>query len=185
MILNSFRHGQVVATVSVQDKREVHQTDCLIATSQRVPTLCSYDDNRMQWGYQTNQSIHPGKQQRLIQGVKLLLDESQKFRYAPAADSHEIIKNMKKTPTEVAGDYLGKLVSHAQDVLTHRFGTALPTMDLKYILTVPAVWPDKAKDLTMQAANQAGISAADLRLLSEPEAAAIRTIEPNTIAVWI
>ncbi|KAI2741395.1 hypothetical protein DTO013E5_4559 [Penicillium roqueforti] len=154
-------------------------------TSQKVPTLCSYDDSRMQWGYQTNRSIHPGKEQRLIQGVKLLLDESQKFRYAPAADSHEIIKDMKKTPTEVAGDYLGKLVGHAHDVLTRRFGTALQTMDLEYILTVPAVWSDKAKDLTMQAAQQAGISAANLRLLSEPEAAAvcaIRTIQPNTIA---
>lgn len=142
----------------------------------------------MKWGYQTDQSIHPGKEQRLIQGVKLLLDESQKFRYKPAAESQEVIKNLNKASMEVAGDYLGKLVAHAQDVLTRRFSTALQTMDLEYILTVPAVWSDKAKDLTMQAAHRAGISPASLRLLSEPEAAAvcaIRTIQPNTIAVWI
>ncbi|KAJ5977810.1 hypothetical protein N7501_001152 [Penicillium viridicatum] len=154
-------------------------------TSQKVPTLCSYEGKHMKWGYQTDQSIHPGKEQRLIQGVKLLLDESQKFRYKPATESQEIIKNLNKASMEVAGDYLGKLVAHAQDVLTRRFSTALQTMDLEYILTVPAVWSDKAKDLTMQAAHRAGISPASLRLLSEPEAAAvcaIRTIQPNTIA---
>ncbi|KZN90257.1 Heat shock 70 kDa protein [Penicillium chrysogenum] len=142
-------------------------------TSQKVPTICSYDNERMKWGYQTDQSIHPGKQQRLIQGVKLLLDESQKFRYLPASDSQEIIKDLNKTPVEVAGDYLGKVVAHAQDVLARRFGTALQTMDLEYILTVPAVWSDKGKDYTRQAAQRAGISPASLRLLSEPEAAAI------------
>jgi Molecular chaperone len=141
----------------------------------------------MKWGYQTEQSIHPGKEQRLIQGVKLLLDGSQKFRYAPASDSQKIIKDLRKTPMEVVGDYLGKLVAHAHEVLTRRFGTALQSMDLEYILTVPAVWSDKAKDLTMQAAHRAGMSPGNLRLLSEPEAAAvcaIRTIQPNTCAVW-
>ncbi|OQE25757.1 hypothetical protein PENFLA_c008G01281 [Penicillium flavigenum] len=154
-------------------------------TSQKVPTICSYDNERMKWGYQTDQSIHPGKHQRLIQGVKLLLDESQKFRYLPASDSQEIIKDLNKTPVEVAGDYLGKVVAHAKDVLTRRFGTALQTMDLEYILTVPAVWSDKAKDYTRQAAQRAGVPLASLRLLSEPEAAAvcaIRTIQPNTIS---
>ncbi|CAG8063897.1 unnamed protein product [Penicillium nalgiovense] len=154
-------------------------------TSQKVPTICSYDNERMKWGYQTDQSIHPGKHQRLIQGVKLLLDESQKFRYLPASNSQEIIKDLNKTPVEVAGDYLGKVVAHAQDVLARRFGTALQTMDLEYILTVPAVWSDKGKDYTRQAAQRAGVYPASLRLLSEPEAAAvcaIRTIQPNTIS---
>lgn len=116
-----------------------------------------------------------------------MLDESQKFRYTPAIKSQEVIKDLDKTPVEVAGDYLGKLVAHAQDVLTRRFSTALQTVDLEYVLTVPAVWSDKAKDLTMQAAHRAGIPPASLGLLSEPEAAAvcaIRTIQPNTIAVW-
>ncbi|KAJ5207500.1 Heat shock protein 70 family [Penicillium cf. griseofulvum] len=153
-------------------------------TSQKVPTLCSYDDQRMKWGHQTDQSSHPGTQNPLIQGVKLLLDESQKFRYAPAIESQGVIKDLKKTPVEVAGDYLEKLVVHAREVLTHRFGTALKAMDLEYILTTPAVWSDKGKDLTMQAAHRAGISPESLGLLSEPEAAAvcaIRTIQPNSV----
>ena len=140
----------------------------------------------MEWGYQSDQSIHPGYHQRLIQGVKLLLDESQKFRYVPASDSQEIIKDLNKTPVEVAGDYLGKVVAHAQHVLARRYGTALRTINLEYVLTVPAVWSDKAKEYTRQAAQRAGMSTASLKLLSEPEAAAIcaiRTIQPNTISV--
>ncbi|KAJ5365517.1 hypothetical protein N7517_008403 [Penicillium concentricum] len=141
-------------------------------TSQKVPTLCSYENNGMKWGHQTDQSSHPGSEHGLIQGVKLLLDESQKLRYKPATDSQEIIKDLRKTPVDVAGDYLQKLVGHAREILRRRFGIALLAMDLEYILTVPAIWSDKAQYLTMQAAHRAGISPASLRLLSEPEAAA-------------
>jgi molecular chaperone DnaK (HSP70) len=59
-------------------------------------------------------------------------------------------------------------------------------MDLQFIMTVPAVWSDKAKDATMQAATLAGIPSAGLFLVSEPEAAAvyaIQTIQPNTMTV--
>jgi molecular chaperone DnaK (HSP70) len=158
----------------------------LSATSQKVPTLCSYKDKRLRWGYQTDLSSYPGTQRHLIRGVKLLLDESQQFRYGPAVDSKGVIKDLNMTPIEVAGDYLKKLVTHGNEILTRRFGSAMETMDLQYILTVPAVWSDKGKDATMQAAHLAGIPHSSLTLLSEPEAAAvyaIRTIQPNSIAV--
>lgn len=142
----------------------------------------------MKWGYQTDQSPFPGNQRRLIQGVKLLLDESQEFRYGPASDSKKLITELGKTPVVVAGDYLKRLVAHAQLALERRLGDALRAMELQYILTVPAVWSDKGKHLTLQAAYQAGIPASCVTLLSEPEAAAvyaIQTIQPNTIAVCI
>ncbi|KAJ5542738.1 hypothetical protein N7461_008741 [Penicillium sp. DV-2018c] len=154
-------------------------------TSQKVPTLCSYKDKRLRWGYQTDLLGTPGTQPHLIRGVKLLLDDSQQFRYAPAVDSQGIIKDLNMTPMEVAGDYLGELVSHARQILKRRFGSAMGTMDLQYILTVPAVWSDKGKDTTMRAALRAGVLPNTLTLLSEPEAAAvcaIRTIQPNSIA---
>ena len=62
----------------------------------------------------------------------------------------------------------------------------MQSMDVQYILTVPAVWSDKVKDLTKQAACHAGIPEADFYLLSEPEAAAIysiHAIQPNSIKV--
>jgi hypothetical protein len=61
-------------------------------------------------------------------------------------------------------------------------------MDLSFVLTVPAVWSDKAKDITLNAAHLAGVPPNKLTLLSEPESAALyalRTIQPNTIKVII
>ena len=142
----------------------------------------------MKWGYEAEQTVHPGNQHQLIQGVKLLMDEGQEFRYAPASESGKLIKQMGKSAVQVSGDYLASLVTHAREMLRRRFGAALQTFDLHYILTVPAVWSDKGKNSTMQAAHLAEIPAANLTLLSEPEAAAvyaIRTIQPNTIAVCI
>jgi hypothetical protein len=48
-------------------------------------------------------------------------------------------------------------------------------LDLKlaYVITVPAIWKDSAKDLTRQAAVSAGIPRDNLELITEPEAAAL------------
>ncbi|KAJ5325283.1 uncharacterized protein N7506_008385 [Penicillium brevicompactum] len=146
------------------------------ATSQKVPTVFSYEDKGVRWGYQVDQSAYLGKKRQPIRGVKLLLDESQKYRYDPAKESEKTLKTLKRSPVEASGDYLGKIVAHARDILLRRFGTALEAMDLQYVLTVPAVWSDKAKDSTRQAAYAAGIDFAKLTLLSEPEAAAVYAI---------
>lgn len=120
--------------------------------------------------------------------MKLLLDESQVYRFEPARQSKLLIEEMKKTPVEVVGDYLQRLVAHAMEILNRRFSTALKTMEISFFLTVPAVWSDKAKDLTSRAASLAKIPTTSLTLLSEPEAAAvyaIQTIQPNSIKVCL
>ena len=150
----------------LENIKPFYDADCLPVTSQKIPSVLSYEDKRTQWGYQVNQSRYPGKQRQLIQGVKLLLDETQKYSYGPASDSEETLKEMEKTPVQVSGDYLGKVVAHDQDILTRRFGAALQITELQYILTVPALWSDKAKDNTKQAALWAGIPSSNLRLLS-------------------
>ncbi|KAJ5099054.1 hypothetical protein N7532_006055 [Penicillium argentinense] len=149
-------------------------------TSQKVPTVLSYQNNGIGWGYQADHI------EEAVRGFKLLLDTSKVFRFTPTLQSGQTIQRMEKKPVEVAGDYLKIIVTHAKDVLGRRgVSSLLRTMHLQYILTVPAVWSDKAKDLTMEAARYAGIPMADLFLLSEPEAAAvhtIRTIQPNSIS---
>jgi len=140
----------------------------------------NYCKGGIKWGYQAVDDSTS------IKGVKLLLDEKQKYHYGPSIEAKCLLKSMKKSAISATGDYVGTLVAHAKNVLKRRFGSALQTMDLQFIMTVPAVWSDKAKDATMQAACKAGISINDLFLVSEPEAAAlyaIRTIQPNTIAV--
>ncbi|KAJ6115348.1 hypothetical protein N7486_001126 [Penicillium sp. IBT 16267x] len=149
------------------------------STSQKVPTLISYHNDRIQWGYQVDEM------NTAVRGVKLLLDDSQPIRYVPAAESERLIQALKKKPVDVAGDYMKVIVSHIKFILDRRgMGDLLETLDIQYILTIPGVWSDKAKDLTMQAACLAGIPRNNLTLLSEPEAAAvyaIRTIQPNTM----
>lgn len=143
----------------------------------------SYHGDEIQWGYQVDDM------NAAIKGVKLLLDSSQTIRYIPAAESERLIQALKKQPVDVAGDYMKLIVSHAKEILHRRGkGSLLERPDIRYILTIPGVWSDKAKDLTMQAACLAGLPRNNLTLLSEPEAAAvyaIRTIQPNKMTVSI
>jgi len=152
-------------------------------TSQKAPTLISYHSDGIQWGYQVDDM------NTTVRAVKLLLDSSQTVRYIPAAESERMIRALKKEPVDVTGDYMRTIVSHAKEILHRRgMGKLLKRPDIKYILTIPGVWSDKAKDLTMQAACLAGIPRNNLTLLSEPEAAAvyaIQTIQPRTLMVSI
>lgn len=47
---------------------------------------------------------------------------------------------------------------------------------MEAIITVPAVWSDKAKADTLQCAHRAGLGDLDkIRMITEPEAAAVYT----------
>lgn len=58
---------------------------------------------------------------------------------------------------------------------------------VQFVLTVPAVWSDSAKDATLKAAEKAGMGKRhELQLISEPEAAAVYTlkaIQPNHLKI--
>ncbi|KAJ5766687.1 actin-like ATPase domain-containing protein [Penicillium nucicola] len=147
-------------------------------TTLKVPSAISYEKNKSKWGYQV------GPLCEVIRGYKLLLDESQDQEYAPSLASKSLLAEHSKNAVQVSGEYLGHLVLHVRDTLQRRFGDAAKSMDLKFVLTVPAVWSDKAKDATLRAAILAGINSQQISLVSEPEAAALhslRTIQPNSI----
>ncbi|TGZ83007.1 hypothetical protein EX30DRAFT_370046 [Ascodesmis nigricans] len=95
------------------------------------------------------------------------------------------------TPLQVASDYLLALRLHTLQTISRRLGPqVLAESEIEYILTVPAVWSDKARQLTLEAAIAAGLGAqqfntfipspvattATIRLLTEPEAAAEYTL---------
>ncbi|KAF9887338.1 hypothetical protein FE257_010333 [Aspergillus nanangensis] len=146
-------------------------------TTPKVPTTIKYDGDTQRWGYETSSL------ENVIRGVKLLLDESQEVKYQPASEARAMIASQGKSPVEVASDYLQRLVDHTQTILRRRFGTAVQDMRYHYILAIPAVWSDKAKDLTLRAAMDAGIETG-ISTISEPEAAALyclTVIQPNSI----
>lgn len=80
-----------------------------------------------------------------------------------------------KTALDYAGDYLTRVREYVTaQVLPSRYGAKfLQNQQISYIITVPAIWSDKAKDLTRRAAVTAGIPRKKLMLITEPEAAAV------------
>lgn len=74
-------------------------------------------------------------------------------------------------------------------MLERRLGAeVLGDTEVEYVLTVPAVWSDKARATTLEAAIAAGLGGKDnaggLHLITEPEGAAeyaLRSLRPNTL----
>ena len=74
-------------------------------------------------------------------------------------------------------DYISSLGDHLMFTLREKLGeSVVKSTPLEFVVTVPAIWSDLAKDKTKQACQRAaGLSAtsAPIHLVSEPEAAAI------------
>ncbi|XP_060578574.1 heat shock 70 kDa protein 12B-like [Ruditapes philippinarum] len=64
--------------------------------------------------------------------------------------------------------------------------TGIVDTDIQYVLTVPAIWNDNAKQFMREAAEKAGIEKARLKLSYEPEAASIwcQTITTDVQETW-
>lgn len=136
-----------------------------------------------QWGFRVDKS------ENYIELIKLLLDPYQSL--PPWASRERLqaqIANTGKTAVEVAADFLGLLKNHVLEDMTRRYGSAMiERTEIEWILTVPAVWSDTAKDATLQAAQMAGFGrSSKLTLVTEPEAAAIyafKVLEDFTLRV--
>ncbi|KAF2221153.1 hypothetical protein BDZ85DRAFT_284044 [Elsinoe ampelina] len=80
-----------------------------------------------------------------------------------------------KTAIDASADYLRHLVAVANKEMAVKFmPIMLDATPVEYILTVPAVWSDAAKQATIAAAHRAGMPS--VTLVSEPEAAAIECL---------
>jgi hypothetical protein len=116
----------------------------------KVPTLILYDQNdptKFKWGGQVDW------RDGAVRGVKLMLDPTQQRpAYFPASGFEEAAKNLPKEPVEVVADFIGAIYKHALSVVENavlRDYVGLCQKD--FILTVPAVWSDRAKHLTVRA----------------------------------
>lgn len=80
------------------------------------------------------------------------------------------------------------LYDHTITMLTRSLGqTFVDNTKIEFILTCPAVWSDRSKNATLQAAEGTGMAkSCKIRLISEPEAAALytlKTIQPKNLQV--
>ena len=135
----------------------------------------------VRWGFQ----LRPDEQR--LRCMKLFLDHRQQLpSFVSRSDIKTRLRKAKRDARTVVADYLGKLYDHMMAELTRRYGSLfIETTRLQWILTVPAVWSDAAKDATLQAAKQAGMGP-ELTLISEPEAAAVyalQAVQPQTLNI--
>ncbi|XP_069130997.1 heat shock 70 kDa protein 12B-like [Argopecten irradians] len=65
------------------------------------------------------------------------------------------------------------LKEHCLETLKKKEGVDLSSLDTVWVLTVPAIWRDSAKQFMREAAIEAGIDGHDLVLALEPEAASL------------
>ncbi|KAK6332134.1 hypothetical protein TWF718_002668 [Orbilia javanica] len=144
-------------------------------TSDKVPTEFVYTEDgsweTMKWGFQAQT---PGLSSSVIRWTKLLLD-SDYTKLVPEAQEASRKLPHNKAVIELVTDYLSALRAHITETLIAVYGpTFLKRSVLKYILTVPAIWSEKAKEIHLEAAGKAGYgNKEELVLISEPEAAAI------------
>lgn len=130
-----------------------------------------------EWGFEVNQD------KEHIQFVKLLLDPSQQLpEYVSRRDLEARLSGAHKTAVQAAADYLINLKQHVLEQIEERFGQQLlAATQFEFVITVPAVWSDAAKDATMKAAQLAGLNENDkLSMITEPEAAALCALKTVT-----
>ncbi|KAF1989034.1 putative hsp70 family protein [Aulographum hederae CBS 113979] len=135
------------------------------------------------WGFQFAPS------EPRLRCIKLFLDRAQPLpHFVSPLDTAAQLRKFDRTVMDAVSDYLTAIYKHTMDTLTRRYGeTFMAQAQTEFVLTVPAVWSDAAKNATLQAAERAGMgSRHTMKLISEPEAAAVYTlkaIQPNHLKV--
>ncbi|KFY86902.1 hypothetical protein V500_07322 [Pseudogymnoascus sp. VKM F-4518 (FW-2643)] len=143
-------------------------------SSEKAPTEILYDEDEpggFKWGFQIPGDVDRHQWFKLNLDSKYNLATELSKRYPlpsslPLGDQHMAQK--------LTADYLGALKKHLIDILQIQLGEHhAKETPLQFILTVPAVWSDAAKEATLQAAETAGLGQnAPILMISEPEAAA-------------
>lgn len=81
-------------------------------------------------------------------------------------------KNKQMPAKTVFGESIKYLKDHLLKTLETR-GTTVVNSDIHWVLTVPAIWKDNAKQFMREAAHYAGIVSEQLTICLEPEAASL------------
>ncbi|KAI3061041.1 hypothetical protein CBS147353_10098 [Aspergillus niger] len=144
-------------------------------TYMKTPTVLKYDDTgRFKWGYELDTCL-----EEKIMGIKLLLDPDHQrplFDTKGATATQSELQKLGKPLQEVLSDYISAIYQHSLAAISAKFpkGYILTSIEKQLVLSVPAVWSDKAKDITLRAARNAGLN--PIELIKEPEAAALFTL---------
>jgi molecular chaperone DnaK (HSP70) len=164
-----------IRVISEWPGRETHWNE-------KGPTVLSYRENGeiSGWGHKAK-----GNHVRIAHfklGLQNVTDHYQELHSQMSAlggflgnpDWHHPSLPLKKA-VDFAADFLTCLRKYAKEHLSSNamIQPLLGGSKVSYVITVPAIWTDRAKALTRKAATRAGIPDSNLIFIAEPEAAAL------------
>lgn len=144
-----------------------------------------YNNKSIYWGYEVESDMIS------CSNFKTLFDQSAR----PSPDDDPLLQgivgqvHVPKTPQILGTEFLRGLYPHIMKTLTEKITKEmLQVSRLHFYFTVPAIWSNAAKELTLRMAWNAGFTTEGgrrtkkdkLSLVTEPEAAAIATINLMT-----
>ena len=115
----------------------------------KIPTLINYtgaDGKKFAWGASVD------RMQENIVGVKLMLDPAQERPlYLPTSNMKRTMRKLPKPAVNIAADFIGAVYNHALGEIAKVVPKDyFAICQRQYVLSVPAVWSDKAKNATLQ-----------------------------------
>ncbi|KAG9561496.1 actin-like ATPase domain-containing protein, partial [Aureobasidium melanogenum] len=186
-VVRGWQEGTGCDKVPTQLQYEV-SSEATPLPSRKRRAAGSYADLKKADVHVVKWSFPASKDKSSIQMLKLLLDPQQQLPpYVSRTQLEAQLKHIGRGAVEATADFLEKLKTQALEALDKRYGKAfMANTKIDYILTVPAVWSDAAKDATLRAAEMAGLhKSRNLQMITEPEAAglyALKQMEGVTLA---
>jgi len=117
------------------------------------------------------------------------LDSSLTPAMTPAGRAAQKLRDMKILPVTAVTNFLSATRRTTVANIERSYPAEyVRVTKIEYVLAVPAMWSNSAKDLMVEAVERAGFGKhrVDFNLISEPEAAALyafEVIQPNTFKV--
>ncbi|KAK0706431.1 hypothetical protein B0T26DRAFT_680119 [Lasiosphaeria miniovina] len=163
----------------------------------KVPSVLTYSASSSQkWGYDIGDSVYAIRWTKLrlevpkrvdaLKSMKHTLQEADMLNFGPGKPQSDIPRHLIKTSADIVLDYLKEVLHQVRvDIENVRDRTQLEQFPLDVVITHPAVWDDRGKNLIFRAVTSAFWAAFGdvkvrlgcLRLASEPEACAQYTVQ--------
>lgn len=152
---------------------------------EKIPSVLAYDTLPPAWGAKVKRNQEPrlshfklGLQANIGEYLKTASDSSSILGgYLTDHDwRHPLLP--KKKAVDYTAEFLSCVLQYVlQEFIPRRYSQEfLRKHQISYVITVPAVWTDKAKELTRQGVFRSGLPYQQLTLITEPEAAALYCI---------
>ncbi|KAI5795147.1 hypothetical protein EDC01DRAFT_74332 [Geopyxis carbonaria] len=177
-VLNSV----TIRSISDWPSRRVSQNR---RTSDKVPSEIAFTPTETFYGFDIPYGPHVPPDIERLEWLKLMLEPQPKRQELANSievrEMRETLQRLQKTPVDAVSEYLRWLWDNICKKIIELEGdeNIFQKVDVTVVMTMPAVWSDKAQNNTLLAVEKAGIvsEGVTLKFTTEPEAAAILSIK--------